>query len=237
MDLGLDFEVKKAIVTGISSGYTNFLTQKKVLDDELVINSAFAWMKSNYVDSALAKNAPEKLKYEIKKIGSWKYISFELLVDGASFRFVLKPPMAIDSLKKDDYYLSENSLVNKHFVESPEFKKLFSISEQGVLDESIMIPKQMTLFNGNIEDRFYIISYEVNNIQGIKSIEIYVPYEGVAYQVGSLTDLVSELGLSIPEDLLKSVKNYDMEDEELSGADSSQYETFKVIKSKNIDRD
>lgn len=29
MDLGLDFEVKKAIVTGISSGYTNFLTQKK----------------------------------------------------------------------------------------------------------------------------------------------------------------------------------------------------------------
>ncbi|EGO2574242.1 hypothetical protein IL086_002667, partial [Enterococcus faecalis] len=79
--------------------------------------------------------------------------------------------------------------------------------------------------------------YEVNNIQGIKSIEIYVPYEGVAYQVGSLTDLVSELGLSIPEDLLKSVKNYDMEDEELSGADSSQYDTFKVIKSKNIDRD
>lgn len=237
LDLGLDIEVKEAIVKGISTGYADFLTQQQVFEKELVVSTAFSWMRSNYIDSALAKNVPKKMKYEVKSAGAWKYIAFELLVENATYRFVIKPPVALESLKDGEYYLSENSQVNKKFVESEMFKQAFSIHEQTVLDECLSIPKQMTLFNGNEEDRFYIITYDVDIFNGLNEIEIYVPYEGNAYQVESLTNLVSELGVSVPEELLKSTKEYDVKSEKPDGIDSSQFETLKIIKRKDIDKD
>lgn len=238
MDLGLNLALKHAIVQGISTGFSDFLTQKKVFESELLVSSAFAWMKSNYVDSSVAKNVPKSVKYEIKHVGSWKYIAFEVSVNGSIYRFVLKPPMVLDSLKNSEYYLFQDSIVNKEFVNSAEFKAEFSIPEQNTIEDSFLVmPEQMTLFEGKEEDRFYIITYDVDLKNGLNTIEIFVPYNGRAYAVDNLTDLITELDLTIPEELLKSENEYGPEDDSYFEIDPSNYGKLNIVRRPGKDKE
>ncbi len=235
MDFGFSNELKRTIVTGVMNGYTNFLLQRKVFEEELLISSAFTWMKSNYIDSSIASSVPENVTYQIKQKASWKYIVFDISHKDETYRFIMKPPTVFNSIKGSDYYLSKSVEVNEGVANSQEFKKLFNITDQDVIDESLLVYNEIDLFDSEDFDRFYIISYEADVTKGIKSIEIYLPYGKSAYCVSVLTPLIDELGLSIPEELidLKSDGMDVPEEPQLPNSDS--YSRFNVIRSEKLE--
>lgn len=235
MEFGFSDDLKRTIVTGVVNGYTDFLLRRKLFEEELLISSAFTWMKSNYIDSSIARSIPENVKYQIRQKASWKYIVFDISHEGETYRFIMKPPAVFNSIKGSDYYLSKSVEVNEEVVKSREFKKLFNIVDQDVIDESFLVYNEIELFDSKDFDRFYIISYEADVRKGIKSIEIYLPYEKSAYCVSVLTPLIDELGLSIPEELLDS-KNEDTQvPEEPQFPNSDSYSRFNVVRSEKLE--
>ncbi|MGK9299646.1 hypothetical protein [Melissococcus plutonius] len=239
MELGFDDELKRSIVKGISDGLINFLTKKKILAEELKVSSAFVWMKSNYVDSSVADNVPKNISYNIEQVGSWKYISFEINRGKETYKFIIKPSMVLESLEDPNYYLTSYAEINKDLVESDEFKKKFSISEQIPLSkqlviDNLIVPK--SIVSDNNETRLYIISYDFNYEKGIKDIDIFIPYDGNAYLVDSLTDMVSELEVAIPENLLKSAVEPEVPYEEKEKVDQSMFGKLKIVRSNDDKR-
>ncbi|WP_309545300.1 hypothetical protein [Virgibacillus dokdonensis] len=60
----------KEIVTAIVEGYRDYIEHRKDRHDKMVISSAFAWTKGNFIESKLAEISSDlKFKYKRAKAG------------------------------------------------------------------------------------------------------------------------------------------------------------------------
>ncbi|WP_249870552.1 hypothetical protein [Oceanobacillus saliphilus] len=71
-------EISESIVKGIMKRYKSYLNERKQKKEELLISSAYAWVKGNHIDHFVAEESESfGITYVPSKAGySWGYLQF-----------------------------------------------------------------------------------------------------------------------------------------------------------------
>ncbi|SEN53719.1 hypothetical protein SAMN04489762_2476 [Terribacillus saccharophilus] len=203
------------IVDAIVEGYREYIEHRKDRQEKMIISTAFAWTKGNFIEDKLAKECKKHgFSYRLSKAGpTWDYIQF---IHGESkILFLSKNAAYFDENKFSQAvlpieagkgsqrrtYLHELSKINselefptidlsKHTkVEQQEQLSLF-VTKSEVIEELLQFKKE---FN-----EFHILTYQLDDAYQLSEILHYLPNPAtnVAYLIEDLTDYISGADLS-----------------------------------------
>ncbi|MBV6738701.1 hypothetical protein V7Z92_26790 [Priestia megaterium] len=181
-------ELSQHIVDGILKGYKSYLAERKEKKEQMTISSAYAWVKGNHIEDAVTQECKRTgITYRASKAGyTWGYLQFSNLED--KVLFVIKNGSSIGKRL--------NTLKNKDNVEQNYLTKLshinsginFEKKEKNKVDEEQMTLQLFESFlpsneqmNVEVEEmnkefnRFYIISYAIDEAKMISDINLFLP--------------------------------------------------------------
>lgn len=248
-------EVSQKIVDGILQGYKNYLAERNQKFDEMKISSAYAWVKGNHIDDQIAvKCHSVGVDYKKAKAGyTWGYLQFSSTESRTMFiaknsRYFDKENFpggkGIRGKKKaaqDDNYLKKLSQINQE-VKFPKVPTLFDDEPtqkyMTLLDDITMKSLEVsdiTVLQKQF-DRFYIVTYEIDEAHMISSIKSYLPNpeDNKAYEVEDLSDLIESSSVDLSDIDTTAVENDHLEsDEYLPNAVDYEIEFDDDIESNN----
>ena len=208
-------EVRESIVKGIIAGYKDYVNERNEVKKRMVISDAYAFTKSNHIESQVAKHLENFVKYIKENAGpSWKYL-----------KFIFNK----DELKNEDYFDEKNVSVGKSLVadKNPKSKNYLEVLMAknrdinfGTVGEDFEIGHQMTadsiLFNikegsnRDINSYFLIITYRIDKeSKQLAAIKQWLPNPETnsAIMVDDLTELI--------EKVIVEREDYHIDEEEL----------------------
>lgn len=224
-------EINESIVDGIIEGYKDYLRLRKEAARNLKIHSAYAWVKGNHIDHHVAVQC-EKLGVESKpcKAGfTWQYLQF--YIKDTKSLFLIKNARYFDSnavdkgkdasgrvRKKKSAYMEEFININRN-IAFPHINTNNSQSLQlGLFDEMPfeVISKESAIENVKSYDRFYIVTYEIDENYLISKILLWMPNpeNNMAYLVQDLSELIytkSSHTIEMEEEMKAVLKSSEME--------------------------
>ncbi|MFS0788647.1 hypothetical protein ABC345_19945 [Shouchella sp. 1P09AA] len=225
-------KLNQKIVDGILKGYKDYLKERKEKNEIMHVSSAYAWVKGNHIDHNTAEACKsEGVTFKKEKAGyTWGYLQF---VDEKSI-FIIKSgnrkTKYIKTLDQDNY-LVKLSKINSHinFPGESEQASLFQ-EDLTIIDENA----GLSLSNEEVEvlrsqyDRFYIVSYSLDDAKMIKEITLGMPIPETdrSFLINDLTSYIDKSTVKIDSADLSAVEN-DVP-EELSGHSFG----FKLISEK-----
>lgn len=204
------------IVDAIVEGYREYVEHRVERNNNMIISSAFAWTKGNFIESEIAENCKDiGFSFRKSKAGpTWQYLQFideqnknlfliknAAYFDSASFTNA-KIPIPGKNQGHARTYLQELAKINQH-IEFPSVNKqiesqlsetnqkpLLFLSEHAVME-------QLELFKSEYKS-FHILTYQLNTTQEIAAVMHYLPNpaDNIAYKVEDLTDFISGAELS-----------------------------------------
>ena len=204
-------EVRESIVKGIIAGYKDYVNERNEVKKRMVISDAYAFTKSNHIESQVAKHLENFVKYIKENAGpSWKYLKFIFNKD-------------------EDYFDEKNVSVGKSLVadKNPKSKNYLEVLMAknrdinfGTVGEDFEIGHQMTadsiLFNikegsnRDINSYFLIITYRIDKeSKQLAAIKQWLPNPETnsAIMVDDLTELI--------EKVIVEREDYHIDEEEL----------------------
>lgn len=224
-------KINESIVDGIIEGYKDYLRVRKEAARNLKVHDAYAWVKGNHIDHHVATQC-EKFGVEskISKAGvTWRYLQF--YIKDTKSLFLIKNARYFDSDAVDrgkdasgrvrgrkSAYMEEFININRN-IEFPRTTKNSNKSRQLELFEEIpfdVISKETALENTKSYDRFYIVTYEIDEDYLISQILLWMPNpeNNKAYLVQDLSELINS----------KSSHNIEIEEETKAILKSSEIE-------------
>lgn len=213
--------LNQRIVDGILKGYKSYLKERKEKNEIMHVSTAYAWVKGNHIDHNTAESCKDEgVIFKEEKAGyTWGYLQF---IDKKSI-FIIKSgnrkSKYISSLDQDNY-LVKLSKINSHikFPGESEQASLFQ-EDLTIFDENA----GLSLTNEEVEllqsqyDRFYIVSYSLDDAKMIKGITVGMPIPDTdrSFLIDDLTNYINKSTVKIDsEELLSIGKDVP---EELSG--------------------
>lgn len=207
------------IVKAIIDGYREYIEHRKDRDNKMIISSAFAWTKGNFIESKIAETCKEiGFTYIFSKAGpTWPYLQFIdhdtkslFLIRNARYfnstNFANpKVPIPGKEQGKSRTYLHELSKLNRYIEFSPEYKPK-KLQQENKKQLSILyitekeVSEQLELFSSEYES-FHILTYELDAAQQITKVMHYLPNpaDNIAYEIADLTDYISGAELTDEE--------------------------------------
>src|SRR5699024_6676570 len=196
----------QVIVNAIVEGYREYIEHRQERNREMIISSAFAWTKGNFIESKIAKERDKlNVSYKRAKAGyTWDYLQFVqedrkklfLIKNAAYFKeeAFSKAILPSKHTSARRTYLHELSQINSGIFSSKEKPKFITTENQ-----------QLTFFiaedqiKDDLEDlkasydEFHILTYEIDEAFQISSIIHYLPnpMDNIAYKVEDLSDYIS----------------------------------------------
>ncbi|MBM0065437.1 spr1630 family ClpXP-sensitive toxin [Alkalicoccobacillus gibsonii] len=203
-------EHSKMIVEAIVEGYREYIEHRKDRRDNMIISSAFAWTKGNFIESKLAEECRDQgFTYLKSKAGlTWVYLQF---VHGDSKKLFLiknaayfnkenfsqaKVPTDSGKIGRKRTYLHELSQINKNAT--------FSSSHEDTQVAEVNHSEQLSLFvtENQVKDElehsksyyneFHILTYRLDDAFQIDEIMHYLPNpaNNIAYEVEDLSHYI-----------------------------------------------
>jgi len=211
-------ELAKSIVKGIMSGYKSYLYERKQKKEELVISSAYAWVKGNHIDHYVAQESEAfGIRYIPSKAGySWGYLQFQNIDDNVLF--LIKSSSAIsmnNSVPKgnrEDNYIEKLAKINKDLDfttinanESEQLELRLFDAGQVILDTMEDEAENLS----NLYNRFYIITYTLDEEKMISNISLCLPHPETydLYQVDSWNRFFDEVDIDFSEEDFSGIRD------------------------------
>lgn len=185
----LDDKINQAIVDGTQNGYLDYLTERRLKKEEMLVSGAYAWTKGNHIDHQVAIAVESLgLQYKMDKAGyTWEYLQFTLNEQNEKYLIIIKNSKR--TKKHFDGKLRKNSERNYLHplsdINLTELKNageiLTDTNEQIELELSspaeihaVMNQEPLSVESGY--SRFYIVTYEINDeTKMIDSIVLTMP--------------------------------------------------------------
>lgn len=206
----LSSELNESIVDGIIEGYKDYLQVRKDAARKLKVHGAYAWVKSNHIDHHVAVQCEKYgVASQLAKAGiTWQYLQFVKADD--KVLFLLKnaryfDPKAVDKgldasgrrrTKKANYM--ENLITINEGINFPKEAKTMKYEKSYQL-ELFEDPQSLTISKEDIAEiskqfnKFYIVTYEIDEEFLIHSIKLLMPNpaNNKAYIVDDLSSLIN----------------------------------------------
>lgn len=169
------------VVDQILKGYRDYIDERFAKKQSMKISSAYAWVKANHLDNALAdlsfinRFTPQKAGY------SWGYLEFD--IDTKRFGkslFIIKGSRRLNQVfkngrKNESRYLLDYSTLNDSFVT----KHLNSSGDAPLqtIQLELFSPEDLKVSTPILSDynNFFIITHEVNVENKIDTIQVVMP--------------------------------------------------------------
>lgn len=207
----------QGIVDGILQGYKEYIAVRKEKKDELTVSSAYAWVKGNHIDDAIARTVPEfGVTYKLSKAGyAWGYLQFKH--DNHKIMFIIKNGMKqgneLPSNRKNNVennYLSKLSQINKN-ADFTTKKIGNNYTEQMTFDDYPIKDKELEEEISNTAskfERFFIVSYTLDENKMIASIDLLLPnpHEMIVYRAESWDEYIESSLVTIDNEELDTVR-------------------------------
>lgn len=206
-------EHSKVIVDAIVEGYHEYIDHRKDRKEKMVISSAFAWTKGNFIESKVADECKSYgYRYKKSKAGfTWDYLQF--IHGDAKSLFLIKnaayfnkehfshATLPFEKKGQQRTYLHELSKINQdlHFhTTSRKSAELPAGSEQltfFVLEQQVK--DELDQFKDEFKE-FHILTYKLDEAYQVSEIMHYLPNpeDNIAYLVEDLSDLISGADLT-----------------------------------------
>lgn len=208
----------KEIVTAIVEGYRDYIEHRKDCHDKMVISSAFAWTKGNFIESKLAEISSDlKFKYKRAKAGlTWDYLQFIngekkqlFLIKNAAYfnpncfsQAVSPNRKSIDSRRT---YLYELSKINQNLQFPSDIHTENEFFNEESVQLSLFISEQhikedIENFHASFNE-FHILTYNIDEAYQISEIMHYLPNpaNNIAYEIENLSEYISGAELTNEE--------------------------------------
>lgn len=202
--------LNESIVDGIIEGYKDYVQVRKEAARHLKIHGAYAWVKGNHIDHHVAVHCEKNgVESRLSKAGvTWQYLQFYIEEDKSLF--LIKnaryfDPEAVDK-GKDTYgrsktkkvaYMNELIRINENIdfpINTNKNRDNQSI-QLALFDEIpfLSLSKEEASQLAKQYNRFYIVSYEIDDNYFIDTIKLWMPnpINNKAYLVEDLTELIN----------------------------------------------
>ena len=199
------------IVKAMVEGYQKYVDLRLALSKKMMISSAFAWTKENFIESEVAE-ASMRHGFTIKrsKAGpTWDYLQFSnaknkslFLIKNANYfnqpGFVnSKMSVPIRSRGDSPTYLQELAKINQGI----EFSAIHKPNQENDFNQSNLmlsnaqesqINEQLELFRSEY-DSFHILTYQLDSAQQMHQVMHYLPnpIKSIAYLIEDLSYYIS----------------------------------------------
>lgn len=167
-------------------GYKSYLNERRQKQEEFLISSAYAWVKGNHIDHYVAEESkvfgithiPSKAGY------SWGYLQFQNVDE--KVLFLIKSGSAIERKKtqtkgnrEDNYIEKLAKKINTDITFTTDSTNKNEQLELRLFDNVQMNPEfteeEVERLNNQF-DRFYIVSYTLDEGKMISDISLYLPH-------------------------------------------------------------
>ncbi len=207
----------KEIVNAIVEGYREYIEHRRDRHEKMIISSAFAWTKGNFIESKIAEISGNlNLSYRKAKAGlAWDYLQFIqedkkvlFLIKNAAYFDEKNFSQAILPSKRSNghrrTYLHELSKINQNL----EFPSIYQ--PQGNKDERNIqlsfyvledqVKEELNEFKLEY-DEFHILTYKIDHAFQISNIIHYLPNpaDNIAYEIEDLSEHISGAELTNEE--------------------------------------
>lgn len=202
----------KVIVNAIVEGYREYIEHRR---EQMIISSAFAWTKGNFIEDKVAKNGSKlNIKYEKAKAGlTWDYLQFNhqdtkklfLIKNAAYFNAgsFSQATLPNKNSSRTRTYLHELSEINQNleFPDGGGEVRPFEGSEQLRLFIPENRVKRTIEQTKSSFNEFHILTYEIDEAYQISTVMHYLPNpaDNIAYLVDDLSRHISGAELSDEE--------------------------------------
>lgn len=209
-------KISKSIVRGIMKGYKSYLHERKQKKEEMVISSAYAWVRGNHIDHHVAVECEPFGITPIPSLAgySWGYLQFQYVYEKSLFLIKSKSSNKQPSQNQGDHYIKSLAKINRNinFTEA-----VANISEQlelifdPVPVHADSIEDEIIEFNQQFE-RFYIITYTIDEQKRISDISLCLPHPDTyeLYLVDSWNHFLNHINIDFTEEDFAAV--YDDQD-------------------------
>lgn len=235
-DYKLSTELSQNIVDGLMAGYRDYIEVRREKARTMKISSAYAWVKGNHIDDQIAKTCePYGVKSKVAKAGlTWHYLQF------------MQPEEKVLFIVKNAKYFNEDQVdIGKNIHGNTKGRKLAYMEPLLEINRGIDFSKVQTVNpNGSVQlelfddfyvndgvekevselvkvyDRFYIITYAIDESQLISRISLFLPnpIDKKAYPVDDLTHYISTSQQPVIDEEVISALTTSVEAEENIGA-------------------
>lgn len=207
-------EDNQIIINAIIEGYRDYIEHRQERNQEMIISSAFAWTKGNFIESRIAQEKDSlNITYKKAKAGlTWDYLQFVqqdtnklFLIKNAAYFDANCFSQAILATKNKGArrtYLHELSKINlKIFSENNE--QSFSVADNKQLAFLVLedqVKEELEEVQSSF-DEFHILTYAIDEAYQISEIIHYLPnpINNIAYKVEDLSNYISGAELSDEE--------------------------------------
>lgn len=203
------------IVNAIVAGYRDYIEHRKERNREMIISSAFAWTKGNFIESRVAQDSPKlNITYHKAKAGlTWEYLQFSqddtqklFLIKNAAYfneNAFSKAILANKNNSPQRTYLHELSKINLE-LQFPNSESIIDVVEGNVQLSWFVAENQMKEELEQIQssyNEFHILTYELDEAYQISKIMHYLPNptNNIAYKVADLSEYILDAELTDEE--------------------------------------
>ncbi|WP_047979747.1 spr1630 family ClpXP-sensitive toxin [Ornithinibacillus contaminans] len=216
-------ELSQKIVDGLMEGYREYLEVRREKSRSMKVSGAYAWVKGNHIDDQVATACEEYgVESKLAKAGlTWQYLQFQhqdekilFIVKNARYfnrEQVSRGKDATGNLNNTKMlYMEELIKINS----SIDFLNINTVetndSIQLQLFEESFLSDEDNFEIGKIEpnfDRFYIVTYEIDENQLISKISLFMPnpIDNRAYLIDDLTQYINPTNSVFIDEELKEV--------------------------------
>lgn len=209
--------LEQQLVDGILAGYKDYLSVRRSAQKRLAVSSAYAWVKGNHIDSQVKEKCADIPGIEVKHdlAGyAWEYLQFSyddangqsmIIVKNqraAASNFNEKPQQADPKNYLYQYAGINNELVKKGCLKGKRTGA--GVQLELSMPELAAIQQNVTTDQPQGFNRFYIVTYEIDDVKMIKSIRLTMPKQNTMslFQAADLTPMIAKSGIDItPEEL------------------------------------
>lgn len=223
-------ELNARMVKGIEQGYSDYAEVRREKRDELLVSSAYAWVKGNHIEDQVARELQDLgIDFQREKAGfAWEYLSFTepdenhlILIKNVNIIKGKSTNPVLNALNPDNY-LVKFSKINSR-IDFDEIKG----AKQGTLAFHDLQLPEVSLEDEEPEKlrkqykHFYILTYAIDpETRMLMDIDLWMPEfikdsRVEMVKVDSLTKYIGQTGADINLEAIQELVH--VSDEEYSG--------------------
>lgn len=205
-------ELNIRLVKGIEQGYSDYAEVRKEKRDELLVSSAYAWVKGNHIEDQVARELREiGIDFKTEKAGyAWEYLSFNepkannlILIKNAR---VIKRKSTIPTLDTSN---AENYLVGLSKINSTiDFDEVRGAKQGTLRFFDLQVPpistedEELEVLKKEYK-HFYILTYSIDSdSQMLMAIDLWMPEfikgsQVEMVKIDSLTEYLNHTGARV----------------------------------------
>lgn len=185
-ELRLSQDIAQFITDGTMEGLTQYVKRRKEDARNMEISRAGAWLKGNYIDSAIARKRDELgIAVQHKMAGySWEYLQFDIAdTQNGSASIIVKNFQTLNNSintrkNKLPDYLAKDSSVNIDILKKNQdnfhkTEKYAQLELLPVMDVNADLKTSANQFDDN--SKFYVVGYTLGNDKNINDLKLFMP--------------------------------------------------------------